>query len=154
MNDPGTIYGFLRQTGAEALVLDVGRRVVEVPRRRFEAFEHTRQPYPLPFQQHAWFGVLFWRPTTREEPLIWFLKLPLDERGLLVPAARDAFLYQILDLAQTPTTLGRDTAALADALAASPCTFRPREERLGVFHAKAARALHRPASRYYEPARS
>ncbi len=153
MNTASTISGFLKQTGAEALVFDMGRRVVTIPRRRFEHFEHAELPYPLPFQQGAWFGLMFWHPETREEPLIWFLRLPLDERGLLVPAARDDFLYQFLQMAEARMKQGAGETPREDRLAGSPYTFQPREERLAVFHARAARALRRPASGYYEQAR-
>ncbi len=154
MNNSGTISGFITRTGAESLVFDVGRRVVEIPRRRFEDFERLQQAYPLPFQQGAWFGVLFWRPETREDPFIWFLRLPLDERALLIPAARDAFLHQLVEVAGTLMKQGAGATPRENTLAESPYTFRPREERLAVFHAKAACVLRQPASRYYEPARS
>ncbi len=154
MNDTGTIFGFLRRTGAELLVFDVGRRVVEIPRRLFEGFERLQQPYPLPFQQGAWFGVLFWRQENSEDPLIWFLRLPLDERALLIPAARDAFLQQLVQVAETLMSQSTGAAPTENMLAESPYTFRPREERLAVFHAKAACALRQPPSHYYEPARN
>ncbi len=153
VNTPATIAGFLRQIGAESMVFDVGRRVIKLGRRPFEAFEQAQQPYPLPFRQEAWFGVVFWRRKARAESLIWFLKLPLDERGLLIPAARDAFLHSIMDAANTLLTQGAAGTDTESMLASSPYTFRPTEERLAVFHAKAARALRQPASQYYDHAR-
>ncbi len=154
MNTATTLSGFLKQTGAEARVFDMGRRVVTVPARQFQSLERAELPYPLPLQQQAWFGLMFWRPQTREEPHVWFLRLPLDERGLLVPAARDAFLYQFLQMVETQLNQGAGKTPGEDLLAGSPYTFQPREERLAVFHAKTARTLRRPASRFYEQARS
>lgn len=88
--------------------------------------------------------MLFWHPTQTEQHFIWFLRLPLDEQGLLVPDARDAFLAWQLEKGLTNPLQGGQQSA-DDA----PFTFRPRDDRMAVFHAKATRILGQPPSQYH-----
>lgn len=147
MNQSLTICDFLEQTGAKARFFDMGRRVVEIPTTTLRAFEHTEQPYPQPFQRNAWLGILFHHDTPQSEPAehhIWFVKLPLDEQGLLQQAARDDFLRRIAE-----TLTSDDKTAQQQELDDNPHGFTPREDRMAVFHAKVAQQLGDPPSQYF-----
>lgn len=124
-------------------IFDMGRRIQKLSTEAFKRIEKAETPYPAPFLHHAWMGLLIWNPTAKDQNLIWFLKLPLDEQGLLVQAARDDIVNRLLQNAITPDLQ-------EDALKDNPFAFTPDPEKMACFHAHASRILHTPASRYYE----
>ncbi len=147
MKQPLTLTAFMQATGDGIHIYDMGRRIGPIPLERFHAFEACQHPWPQPLQQQAWFATLF-QPAGEKEPLIWFLRLPLDEQGKLIPAARDELLQILLaeglehgNKADRPTGSG------------NPYSFHPRDDRLAVFHAHASTDLGHPPSRYYDHAR-
>lgn len=147
MNQTLTITDFLEQTGAKARFFDMGRRVVEIPASTMRAFEHTQQPYSQPFLQSAWLGIVFHQDTPRGEPAdhhIWFVKLPLDEQGLLQQAARDDFLRRIAE-----TLASDDKTDQQQEMDDNPHGFTPREDRMAVFHAKISQQLGDAPSQYF-----
>ncbi len=150
MHSLPTLGGLLEKANARYRVFDLGRRVVKLPNSRFGQIERGEQPYPLPLQQQAWLGILFWDRSDPGQHFVWFLRFPLDEVGQLQVAARDEFLESVL------RALGDsrgDAAGIQTAQEESPYAFRPREERLAAFHAKALVALGQAPSRYYAHAR-
>jgi len=154
VNDSLTICEFLAQTGARARFFDMGRRVTEIDTDRMLAFEAADTPYHQPFLQAAWLGILFHYPEPdaagEPEQHIWFLKLPLDERGHLQQAARDGFLHQVIETASLKKQGKLDENGHIDD---NPLGFTPREDRMAVFHAKVAQSTGRPPSQYYAHAR-
>jgi hypothetical protein len=127
--------------------------VTKIPRDLFLKFENTGIPYPYPLQRQAWFGILFRDSEGKREPSIWFLRFPLDEQGRLLQAARDDFLHRLLEnLGQNLQAL-KDGEKLDSALQENPYSFKPKEERMALFHAKAELTLKQPASKYYDHAR-
>lgn len=152
-----TIGEFLEQTGTRFRVFDMGRRVEKIPREDFARFEAGQTPYPYPLQQHAWLGLLGWNPEEPEERVIWFLKFALDETGKLSLAARDDFLRRVVAAAEDQARAreeGKEASeAPADALEDNPHGFKPKEDRMAVFHAKALKSLGLPPSRFFEHAR-
>lgn len=147
MDQSTTLIEFLQATGARVRIYDLGRRVVRISKDQFLKFEETRLPYPQPLQNHAWFGLSMLDRAVSDEPVIWFLRLPLDEQGKLVQASRDYFIHRLLEVALEKQT---GEHAEADAFKDNPYIFKPKEDRMAVFHAKLARDLGRPPSRYYE----
>jgi hypothetical protein len=151
-----TISDFLQQTGNQFRVFDLGRRIVEVPVNEFMAFEKLEQPWPYPLQRSAWVGITFW-PLTEQtgereaEQAIWFLRLPLDEQARLMQEARDGFLRRLLEIAEAK--LDPDKPEPPNIMEDNPLVFRPREDRMAVFNARAAKTLGLPASKYYQHAR-
>jgi len=142
---PLTLIGFLQTTGSDIHIYDMGRRINQIPIDCFYDFEEGRAPWPQPLQRQAWFATLF-RPAGETEPLIWFLRLPLDEQGKLVPASRDELLQYLLEE-------GLDDSKSEGSGAQNSYSFRPRDDRLAVFHAQASAALGQPPSHYYAHAR-
>ena len=148
MSEDITLCGFLENTGAQLRFYDMGRRISEIPRDDFLAFEKTTLPYPQPMQQKAWLALIQQRER-HEEPVVWFLRFELDEQGKLVLATRDYFIHRFIELAGNQQA---DTD-LAAALQDNPFTFKPREDKLANLHAIIHRDLGLPPSQYFEHAR-
>jgi len=144
-----TLNSFLRQAGAEVLIFDVGRRIGRLEPETWEQFEAATVPYPLPLQRKAWVGLVQIAPepgtADAAEPVIWFLRLSLDEQGLLVQAERDYLLQRLLESAQARGNGQDDQDFLAD----NPYAFQPRQDRMALFHALLSHELNLPASRFY-----
>lgn len=151
MDRINTISEFLETTRTHFRVFDIGRRIVKLGKQTFEQFEAGTLPYPFPLQQQAWFAVLGWNPSEADEHFVWFLKFPLDETGCLVQPTRDDFLGHLLQSA-LPRDEGIE-AGLADAMNDSPYGFKPREQTMAAFHAKALQTLGKPPSKFYAHAR-
>ena len=143
-----TLCQFLEQTGARVRAYDIGRRVSRLSREQFLAFENAASPYPLPMQRKAWFALVQLPATTPDTPVIWFLRLDLDEQGLLVQAERDYLLNRLLESAQAQTQGSDPQTFLQD----NPYAFTPREDRMALFHALLSADLKLPASRFYQHA--
>lgn len=164
-NIPQTICEFLTQTGAQVHFYDMGRRVVEISNDDMLAIEHQQMPYPQPFLRSAWLGVLFYyddpdADTETNNHQIWFLKFPLDEKGLLNQDARNDFLRRIIEtlaeqtLAKHNAETGEERKfsqqnAAPDMPEDNPHGFTPREDRMASFHAKIAKKLGQSPSQYY-----
>ena len=148
MQQSGTLGGLIAAAQFKQRWFDLGRRVQSVPRSAVEAFEAGQAPWPHPYLRHAWTGLVL-LPPENGEPVVWFLRLPLDEQGKLQLPVRDAFLHLLIEkLGQgEQEDLG---AQLHSALEESGIAFSPAPERQASFHAKVAQLLKRPASEYYE----
>lgn len=149
-----SISDFLQASGFSYQIYDLGRRVQPIPQTVFADIEQQTVAYPYPLQQAAWLGVIFYRDDTaqdktQQEPVIWFLKFPLDEMGLLKIEARDGFLQQLLKHLGENIKALHDGEQLTDALQESPFAFKPKQERLAMFHALVTQTLGLPPSQYY-----
>jgi hypothetical protein len=144
MNKIVTLLEFLESTGAKVQIHDIGRRITKISRSDFLKFEKQQSSYPYPLQQQAWFAVNAQDKNLGHEPVIWFIRLPLDETGKLLQAGRDYFIHRLVEAA---------TGQSADALKDNPHVFKPREDKMAVYHARISRQLKQPVSRYYEHAR-
>jgi len=145
-SQPTTLVEFLQSTGARVSIYDMGRRVVKIPGNQFLKFETTQLPYPQPLQNQAWLGLSMLDQSVSDEPVIWFLRLPLDEQGKLVQSSRDYFIHRLLEVAAEKQM---DEHSEVDAFKDNPFIFKPREDKMAVFHAKLAHDLGRPPSHYY-----
>ena len=152
MNNSLTICDLLEQGGAQASFFDMGRRVIEMPLDIIRGFESTDIAYPQPFLQSAWLGIVFQYPdeVSNNPHNIWFVKLPLDEQGLLQLAARDDFLRHVLK--SLDETLNNNEKLQQPIPDDNPHGFTPREDRMAVFHAKISKQTGEPPSQYYSHA--
>ena len=142
-----TLSQFLTKANTQFQIYDLGRRVQHIDMMAFHQIESLSCPYPSPIQGHAQFAIVFWDES--QQHFIWFLKLPLDERGLLVPAPRTQFIKMVVE------ALGSDPAmALSkeqqDKLANHPFAFKPSQEKLALFNALVRKQLGLTASSQYE----
>ena len=145
-----SLTDFLETSGYRLQSYDMGRRVVPIPRNDFRNFEANRLPYPLPLHRQAWFALLFHhRHDSEAASTIWFLHFPLDEQAKLVLVARDELLHRLLESFGETTDQDALKAHLETVLQNNPHAFRPKPERMAVFHARVTAALQQPASQYY-----
>jgi len=149
-----TLTEFLEDTGARLHLFDMGRRVVKIPRDRFLQIEKTAAPYPYPLQQQAWFALLFQHEASHADPFIWFLRFPLDEQGKLLQAARDDFMHRLVEQLGSKPQIAQGGDGMETALQDNPYSFKPTDNRMAVFHARASRLLKQPPSRFYQHARA
>lgn len=145
-----TLGGLLEKAGARYRVFDLGRRVSKISQSRFNKVELAEIPYPQPLQQQALLGILFWDRAQPDQHFVWFLRFPLDEMGHLQAAARDDFIEGVL---RALSDAQGSTGGLHALPQESPYAFKPREERLAAFHAKALVELGQPPSRHYAHAK-
>ncbi len=152
MEQLNTITEFLETTGARLRFFDMGRRITKIPRDRFLQFEKNDIPYPYPLQQQAWFALMFQDKGNQQEPLIWFLRLPLDEQGKLLQAARDDFMHRLIERIGEKMQENKEGEQLETALQDNPYSFKPKEDRMAAFHARISKLLKSPPSKYFEHA--
>ncbi|NNJ91283.1 MAG: DUF3549 family protein [Gammaproteobacteria bacterium] len=152
MNKIVTLLEFLESTGAKVRLHDIGRRITKISREDFLKFEKQEITYPYPLQQQAWFAVNVQDESLGDEPVIWFLRFPLDETGKLLQAGRDYFIHRLFEAA-TAVKSEETTELAPDALKDNPHVFKPREDKMAIYHARIARQLKQPVSRYYQHAR-
>lgn len=139
-----TIGELLLSRGSDMKVFDMGRRISEIPLDVFAAIEALQAPFGSPYLKHAWLGILSWNNAEPGQHNIWFVKLPLDERNLLQPAARDAFLNYWLRVAANPDKEHGE----------APFTYKPDPSRMAYFHAMALQTLQQPATQFYTTTRA
>jgi len=153
-----TLSDLLQQLQGQYRIYDMGCRLSKLSSADFKAFEEGRKAYPLPWLRHAWVGILSWSPKTLEQkittPTIWFLKLPLDERGQLIQAARDEFLNQLLETIGTNMLDQKASSEWAEQLKHSNLAFTPDQARMAAFHAQASLTLEQGASNFYADVKS
>ncbi len=152
MSSISTLVEFLEKSDIRVQAFDLGRRITKLPRRQLLSFEQRGTAYPYPFLQHAWLGFLLSDQREGALPLIWFLKFPLDSEGKLVSATRDDFLLRIIKSVGEKLELGSVDPGV-DALKETPYAFKPEDERMACFHARASRILQAAPSSYYATAR-
>jgi len=146
-----TLSEFLLQSGSQYRVFDMGRRVTQISTDVFSDFEHTQIPYPFPIQQHALVGIVFWNKQQSEQHYVWFLKLPLDEFGLLEQASRSQFLDLVIkalgrSMEQTPNKEQQS------ALDHNPIIFKPSAQKLAAFTSHVRQIMKLSPSEFMSPA--
>ena len=125
--------------GFELAVFDLGSRLQAFTRTHWESLEDFQQHYPHPYSQHAWLGFIAWLPEAIAQPNVWFVRLPLDEKNLLVPSARDAVSAHWQRVFLTPDQEHGEI----------PFGFKPDVQRMAYFHAQALITLQQPPSKFY-----
>ena len=145
-----SISHFLQSGEFDYRVYDMGRKVWEIPNALFSQIENQQAQYPYPFQQKSWLALLFWPKDKQQEAVIWFLQFPIDELGFLKQGSRDAFLIDLLEQTGKNIQAKQTGEKAEDELAESPFAFKPREDRLAMFHAIATTILGQSPSQHYQ----
>ena len=138
------LFELLDNSGVELSMFDIGRRIQPVSGPLMHQFEQFKLAYPTPLMQQAWFALI--QKFEHEEAIIWFLRYPLDENAKLQPAARE---YMSNRLAEISTNNIQNNA---DALKDNPYVFKPKTERLALFHSLIARQNKLPPSSHFKHA--
>jgi len=133
-----TISEFMLHAGTDYRVYDMGRGSESIDSQTFIELENNQLPAPCPRSGHAWFGIVFWNKNVGDEQYIWFLKLPIDERSLIIQAARNQFLETVV------TALGSELEKSAEKggqLPENPFIFTPSQQQLADINAMIRRDL-------------
>ncbi len=148
-----TISALMQQSGSHFRIYDLGRKITKISKKSFLQIELNQLPYPFPAQGHAAIAVIFWQQKATE-PYLWFIKLPLDERGLLNQGARNHFIAIIIE------ALGLENAKnnlsmlpnkkQAEILKNNPYHFSPAQYKLAALNGIIKTELKQVASQYYQ----
>lgn len=126
-NAISTLSEFLLQAQTQYLVFDLGRGIRKIDNQVFFEWENQQQACAYPRQNHVWLCIVFWNEKLSEERYIWFVKLPLDERGLIMQASRDQFLEIIVQALGKELEHSQDKQA---ELPENPFVFTPSQQQL------------------------
>lgn len=143
------ITGFFDYMQAQTRYFDLGRRIQKLSKDTFSQVDQLAKPYPHAYLGHAWLGVVFWTEDTQDSPMVWTLKLPLDELGYIAPGDRDQFLQQLLLSMGNNIKAAQNGQQLSAVLDNNPYAFTLPKDRQAAFHAKISAALKRPPSQFY-----
>ncbi len=146
MTTISTISEILNLSESQYRIYDIGRRIDKISKSDFDKIEQNQLPYPFPSQGHAFIAIAFWQKSANA-PYLWFVKLPLDERGLLNLAGRNHFIEVII------TALGTDlsidpTEQQEELLKSNPYHFTPSQYKLAFINSLLKVELKQPASKY------
>lgn len=132
----------------DATFYDIGRHISKLTPIQVMQFDSKQQPYPFIFRQKAWLAIVLTpkKSTVTDEPIIWFIRLEVDEKGCLNLGTRDHLIKTIVD-----KILTKDKAdALGDALKDNPYAFQPDHERMASFHSKLSLSLEKQPSHFFD----
>lgn len=133
-----TISEFMLHAGTDYRIYDMGRGIEHMPAQKFIDLENNLLPVPCPRAGHAWFGIVFWNKTLSHEQYIWFVKIPIDERSLLMQAARNQFLELVVSALGSEL---QNNASKGGKLPENPFIFTPSQQQLADFNAIIRRDL-------------
>ncbi len=145
-----TLSQLIQQSHCQYAIYDLGRRVQLIPNQQFESIEAGQQPYPYPLQRYAHLAITYWSES--KKPWIWFLKMPLDERGLLKQADIGNFITYVIKALGVSLNgnLDEDQQKLSN----NPYTFKPTDDKMAMFHSMLRVELKQPMSKYYQQAQT
>ncbi|REL36141.1 DUF3549 family protein [Thalassotalea euphylliae] len=143
-----TISELLQFSGSQFRIYDIGRKITKISKDDFNRVEQNMMPYPYPSQGHAYIAIAFWQAKSKA-PYLWFIKLPLDERGLLNQGSRNHFIAIIIE------ALGQDltvdpTETQEELLNSNPYHITPAEYKLAAINTLVRKELKQPASIHFE----
>lgn len=145
-----SLCDFFTRSGARTHFYTLGRQVAPCSATTLADFEAGAIAWPRPWLGRAQLACVF-RIGDADDPLIWFLSLPLDEQGHLDSAPRDAFLQRLLEtLGRTVQGLGDANADVGNLMQDNPLAFTPDLTQQAVLHARASADLERAASEHLE----
>jgi len=143
-----TLTDFLEQAQCQYRVYDLGRLVQKINNSEFQKIASNQAAYPFPIQQHAYIALTFWQVATQKEHFVWFLKMPLDEQGLMKITAQTSFIRMVVEAMGEDLT-GEVSDKLQERLASNPFVFKPSTEKLAIFNADINSSFIRPPSSFY-----
>lgn len=146
MSNIDTISELLLHANTDYRIFDMARGIRPVESQTFLEIENGSIPAPFPRQQHAWFGILFFNRQQSQNQYIWFVKLPIDEQGLVIPAGRQQFLHIVVEaLGQGLNSKSNPNNQLPE----NPFTFIPNQHQLADFNSICRASLKQPVSSHF-----
>jgi hypothetical protein len=141
-----TISELLTLSKTQYRIYDLSRKIDKISKEQFTKIELNQLPYPTPSQGHAFIAIAFWQKQT-SAPYLWFVKLPLDESGLLNQGARDHFIAIIVEALGSEVTA--DPSSQQEALLKNnPYHFTPSQYKLASLNSKIKVELKQESSPY------
>jgi hypothetical protein len=137
-----TISEFMLHAGTDYRVYDMGRGIELLDSQTFIDLENNSLPVPCPRAGNAWYAIVFWNKNLSQEQYIWFVKLPIDERSLIVQAARNQFLEAVVKALGSQL---EKSAEKGGQLPENPFIFTPSQQQLADINAIIRRDLNLPA---------
>jgi len=147
MNSISTISELFSLSESQYRVFDIGRKIDKISKEEFEKIENNQLPYPYPSQGHAFIALAFWQKASAH-PYLWFVKLPLDERGLLNQGARNHFIAIIIEALGSDLTVD-PSEQQEKLLSNNPYHFTPSQYKLASLNSIIKVELKQPASEYF-----
>jgi hypothetical protein len=147
MTTISSISELLSLSGSQYRIYDVGRKIKKIPKELFNKIELNYQPYPYPIQSHACIAIVFWQKESKQ-PFIWFVKLPLDERGLLNQGARNHYIAIIVEALGKEIT-ENPTEKQEELLKNNPYHFTPAQYKMAGLNSIINMELKRPFSSHF-----
>lgn len=149
MSTIATITELLSLSQCQCRVYDLGRRIEKINKESFEKLENNQLPHATPIQGHAHFAICFWQKHS-PTPYLWFVKLPLDERGLINQGARNHFIAIIVEALGTDLSVN-PTEKQEELLKNNPYIFNPSQYKLAMLNSLLNAELKKPPSSHYQP---
>jgi hypothetical protein len=148
-----TLTDFLQQAQCQFRIYDLGRKVTKISNSAFQKIAENKLPYPYPLQKNAFIGLTFWQVNKQQqEHFVWFLKLPVDEQGLLKITAQTSFIKMVMEAMGENLTADMSKGQ-QERLASNPFVYKPAAEKLAIFNAIMNTNFVRPASSFYPAAK-
>jgi len=147
MSAINSISELLNLSNCQFRLYDLGRKIAKITKKDFNKIELNQLPYPYPMQGHASFALAFWQKES-PQPYLWFVKLPLDERGLLNQGARNHFIAIIVEALGSDLTIDPNEKQ-AELLKNNPYIFTPSQYKLAMLNSILSYKLNKPPSQYY-----
>ncbi|WP_426357968.1 DUF3549 family protein [Pseudocolwellia sp. HL-MZ19] len=147
MTTISSISELLSLSGSQFRVYDLGRKIDKISKDTFNKIELNQLPYPYPTQANACLAIVFWQKNS-QQPFIWFIKLPLDERGLLNQGARNHYIAIIIEALGNNIT---DTPSekQEELLKNNPYHFTPAQYKLAALNSIVNTELKREMSEHH-----
>ena len=141
-----TISELLTLSDSQYRIYDLGRRVDKVSQEQFNQIELNQLAYPYPSKGQAFIAIAFWQKQP-SQPFLWFIKIPLDEYGLLNQAARDHFVAIIIEALGSDITVD-PSKEQEQLLKNNPYHFTPSQYKLAALNSKVNLELKQQSSEH------
>ncbi|MFT5757661.1 MAG: hypothetical protein ACI9LM_002397 [Alteromonadaceae bacterium] len=99
-----SISELLSLSNSQYRIYDISRKIDKISKKTFSQIELNQIAYPSPSQKHAFIAIAFWQKENTQ-PYLWFVKLPLDEQGLLNQGSRNHFIAIIVEALGSDLTI-------------------------------------------------
>lgn len=145
MNAP-SLAGFIEMTEANFRLFDLGSHLRKLPSTTLRSLDEGSK-YPHPHLGFGWLVIFLWNEQEKAQNSLWFLKLPLDEQGILTAAVHSDLVNRLYRALQTADPKERQRL-----LTDHPYQFKPDHEKMAALHASATHILGLEPSDYYASA--
>lgn len=150
MSTISSISELLKLSGSQYRIFDMGRKIDKLSKDNFTKIEANQIPYPFPSQGHAFIAIAFWQKQN-SQPYLWFVKLPLDERGLLNLVARDHFIAIIIEALGAELNIV-PSEQQEELLKSNPYHFTPAQYKLAYLNSVISTEIKNDSSQFFSGA--